>query len=143
MKQRTRVLLSVSLACLLLVTAVVAGRWVYAASPGWRFFDIEFHPSWSEEERAAILRLDENCDTRLLRKVRLSERAVWRVWSCCCSGGPAIAEPISVKKTSPESANCSTNTPNRKKNSPENCLFLLIPCGKQAVLSLLNRWAGV
>lgn len=59
MKQRTRVLLSVSLGCLLLVTAVVAGRWVYAASPGWRFFDIEFHPSWSEEERAAILRLDE------------------------------------------------------------------------------------
>lgn len=59
MKKRTRTLLSVILACLLLPTSVVVGHWVYDASPGWRFIDIKFHSSWSEPERAAIRRLDE------------------------------------------------------------------------------------
>lgn len=56
MKKRTRILLSVVLAGLLLPVAV--GLWVYDASMGRRFVDMEFHPSWSEPERAAIRRLD-------------------------------------------------------------------------------------
>lgn len=58
MKRRTRILLSVILTCLLLPVTVAVGLWVYDASPGWRFVDMEFHPSWSEPERAAIRRLD-------------------------------------------------------------------------------------
>lgn len=59
MKKRARIILW-TLFCLLgSVILFGAGVWVYADSWRWRFCDLAFHESWSPEERAAIIRVDE------------------------------------------------------------------------------------